>query len=56
MSRCSSKRALPVHVIGARWGFPNEAHFNRTFSAAFDISPAAYRRRLEERHDPPAEG
>lgn len=40
-----SKRALPVRVIGARWGFPNEAHFNRTFSAAFDVSPAAYRRR-----------
>ncbi|GAA3407749.1 hypothetical protein [Streptosporangium vulgare] len=34
-----------MRVIGARRGFPNEAHFNRTFSAAFDISPAAYRRR-----------
>ncbi|WP_436757370.1 helix-turn-helix domain-containing protein [Streptosporangium sp. V21-05] len=44
-----SKRAVPVRLIGARWGFPNEAHFNRTFSAAFDISPAAYRRHAAER-------
>ncbi|WP_459801571.1 AraC-like ligand-binding domain-containing protein [Herbidospora sp. RD11066] len=32
-----------VRAIGARWGFHNDAHFNRTFRTAFGVSPGAYR-------------
>jgi AraC-like DNA-binding protein len=34
----------PIHVIAARWGFIDAAHFNRVFRAAYGQSPAAYRR------------
>jgi len=34
----------PVAAVGARWGFPDAAHFSRAFKAAFDVSPNAYRR------------
>lgn len=37
---------LPVGTIAARWGFPNESHFNRSFRAAYDTPPATYRRDL----------
>jgi AraC-like DNA-binding protein len=33
-----------VRSIGARWGFPHEAHFTRLFSAAYGQPPGAYRR------------
>lgn len=33
----------PVASIGARWGFPDAAHFSRAFKAAFELSPNAYR-------------
>jgi AraC-like DNA-binding protein len=32
-----------VAALAARWGFLDAAHFSRTFKAAFDISPSAYR-------------
>ncbi|NAS23524.1 helix-turn-helix domain-containing protein [Herbidospora sp. NEAU-GS84] len=38
--RCDN---LAVRSIGARWGFQNDAHFNRTFRAAYGVSPGAYR-------------
>ncbi|WP_063910183.1 helix-turn-helix domain-containing protein [Herbidospora yilanensis] len=38
--RCDT---LAVRSIGARWGFQNDAHFNRTFRAAYGVSPGAYR-------------
>ncbi|WP_460774694.1 AraC-like ligand-binding domain-containing protein [Microbacterium sp. GXF7504] len=34
---------VPVAVVGARWGFPDAAHFSRTFKAAFGVSPSEYR-------------
>ncbi|WP_182872845.1 helix-turn-helix domain-containing protein [Microbispora sp. H10670] len=34
----------PVHAIAARWGFPDPAHFSRCFTAAFGLTPGAYRR------------
>ncbi|MFE9324212.1 helix-turn-helix domain-containing protein [Nocardia sp. NPDC052278] len=34
----------PVYAIGARWGFGNAPHFNRTFRQAYGTSPEAYRR------------
>ncbi|MFT4305728.1 MAG: helix-turn-helix domain-containing protein [Microbacterium sp.] len=32
-----------VATIGARWGFPDAAHFSRTFKTAFGVSPSDYR-------------
>jgi len=34
----------PVHTIGARWGFPDSAHFSRVFHAAYGLSPNRFRR------------
>ncbi|WP_433538983.1 helix-turn-helix domain-containing protein [Micromonospora sp. CA-249363] len=39
----------PVHLIAARWGFPDKAHFSRLFRASFGCSPQAYR----AAHTPP---
>ncbi|MEU7924266.1 helix-turn-helix domain-containing protein [Micromonospora sp. NPDC049107] len=33
----------PVHLIAARWGFPDKAHFSRLFRARYGRSPQAYR-------------
>ncbi|WP_061298295.1 helix-turn-helix domain-containing protein [Herbidospora cretacea] len=41
--------ALTVGTIGARWGFRNDAHFNRAFCMLFGVSPGAYRRRRQPR-------
>jgi AraC-like DNA-binding protein len=38
------QRGRPVHAIGARWGFPRPAEFNRTFRAAYGMPPGDYRR------------
>ncbi|MEV7005467.1 helix-turn-helix domain-containing protein [Streptosporangium sp. NPDC051022] len=40
-------RPHPIHVIAARWGFASNAHFSRTFRAAYGISPADYRATCE---------
>jgi AraC-like DNA-binding protein len=34
----------PVSAIGARWGFPDPASFNRTFRAKYGVPPGTYRR------------
>ncbi|GAA4153953.1 helix-turn-helix domain-containing protein [Phytohabitans flavus] len=39
--------ALPVHAIGARWGFPRPADFARAFRTAYGIPPRDYR---EQQH------
>ncbi|WP_422740354.1 helix-turn-helix domain-containing protein [Micromonospora sp. WMMD729] len=39
----------PVHLIAARWGFPDKAHFSRVFRARYGHSPQAYR----AAHPPP---
>lgn len=44
----SRLRHLPVHVIAARWGLPNAAHFSRAFKQAFGLSPQDYRQRASE--------
>jgi AraC-like DNA-binding protein len=36
-------RRHPVHVIAARWGFPNAPAFSRAFRAAYGTTPQAYR-------------
>jgi AraC-like DNA-binding protein len=33
----------PVGAIGARWGYPDPAHFSRLFKATFGVSPRDYR-------------
>jgi transcriptional regulator GlxA family with amidase domain len=35
---------LPVHLIGERCGYPSHRTFDRAFSRAEGMSPAAYRR------------
>jgi AraC-like DNA-binding protein len=35
---------MPVHAIGARWGFRSPADFSRAFRAAHGIPPGDYRR------------
>ncbi|MFF2200819.1 helix-turn-helix domain-containing protein [Streptomyces sp. NPDC058145] len=34
---------LPVHVIGARWGFAQAADFSRAFRAAYGTTPTCFR-------------
>ncbi|MEV6835836.1 helix-turn-helix domain-containing protein [Streptomyces sp. NPDC051133] len=36
-------RHLPVHAIGARWGFAQAADFSRAFRAAYGTTPTAFR-------------
>ncbi|MFF4414372.1 helix-turn-helix domain-containing protein [Streptosporangium sp. NPDC001559] len=36
-------RSQPIHLIAARWGFINNAHFSRAFRAAYGLSPAEHR-------------
>jgi AraC-like DNA-binding protein len=38
--RCSAR---PVAAIGARWGYPDPAHFSRLFKASYGIGPRDYR-------------
>jgi AraC-like DNA-binding protein len=33
----------PVSAIGARWGYPDAAHFSRLFKAAYGMGPRDYR-------------
>lgn len=37
------RRDRSIAAIAARWGFPDPAHFSRTFRAAYGISPHEYR-------------
>ncbi|MET8255402.1 helix-turn-helix domain-containing protein [Micromonospora sp. NPDC005197] len=39
----------PVHVIAARWGFADKAHFSRLFRARYGRSPQAYRMAIAHR-------
>ncbi len=48
----SSTHSL-VSAIGARWGFRNDAHFNRAFCLLFGVSPGVYRRGRSSRSDSP---
>jgi len=36
-------REVPVHAIGARWGFPRPSDFNRAFRTRVGMSPGRYR-------------
>lgn len=42
-------RALPIHAVAARWGFPRAAEFTRAFRTAYGAPPSELRR------EPPAE-
>ncbi|MFH8381816.1 AraC family transcriptional regulator [Kitasatospora sp. NPDC018058] len=37
-------RAMPVHVLAARWGIPRASDFTRAFRAAYGIPPSEHRR------------
>jgi AraC-like DNA-binding protein len=41
----SALRHIPVHRIGARWGFVHSTAFSRAFRAAYGLPPGDYRRR-----------
>ncbi|MFJ3922247.1 helix-turn-helix domain-containing protein [Streptomyces sp. NPDC090022] len=49
LERCSADLVdpryadLPVHAVGARWGFRDPASFSRSFRAAFDRTPRDHR-------------
>ncbi|MFI1360954.1 helix-turn-helix domain-containing protein [Streptomyces sp. NPDC020898] len=36
-------RDVPVHAIGARWGFPRASDFNRAFKTTVGMSPGRFR-------------
>ncbi|WP_420031457.1 helix-turn-helix domain-containing protein [Streptomyces sp. cg28] len=36
---------IPVHAVGARWGFPRAADFSRAFRCAYGVPPGEYRLR-----------
>ncbi|MEH1099023.1 helix-turn-helix domain-containing protein [Micromonospora sp. CPCC 205561] len=36
-------RGQPVQAIGARWGFPDKAHFSRVFRKAHGVGPQTWR-------------
>jgi AraC-like DNA-binding protein len=44
----------PVAAVGARWGFGDPAHFNRTFKGAYGLPPAGFRQ--EYAYQAPATG
>jgi AraC-like DNA-binding protein len=33
----------PVAAVGARWGYPDPAHFSRLFKATYGMGPRDYR-------------
>ncbi|NUS12032.1 MAG: AraC family transcriptional regulator [Streptomyces sp.] len=39
----SSRTAVPIHAIAARWGFKDHATFTRSFRAAYGTTPRDYR-------------
>jgi len=39
-ARCAAR---PVAAVGARWGYPDPAHFSRLFKASYGMSPRDYR-------------
>ncbi len=49
-------RHLPVQAIGARWGMPDPARFNRAFRTAYGTPPAVYRALAEDDLPPGAGG
>jgi AraC-like DNA-binding protein len=42
----SRLRDMPVHAIGARWGFRSPADFSRAFRATHGVPPGDYRRQV----------
>ncbi|MFJ9541124.1 helix-turn-helix domain-containing protein [Streptomyces sp. NPDC101225] len=38
-------RTMPIHAVGARWGFPRAAEFTRAFRTARGVPPSEYRER-----------
>ncbi len=37
----------PIHVIAARWGFADHAHFSRLFRTVYGLPPKDYRARID---------
>jgi AraC-like DNA-binding protein len=37
------RSARPVAAVGARWGYPDPAHFSRLFKASYGMGPRDYR-------------
>ncbi|MEV0224929.1 helix-turn-helix domain-containing protein [Streptomyces sp. NPDC050704] len=37
-------RAMPIHAVAARWGFPRQADFTRAFRTVYGIPPSDLRR------------
>ncbi|NGO75973.1 helix-turn-helix domain-containing protein [Streptomyces sp. YC504] len=38
---------VPVHAVGARWGFPRAADFSRAFRSVYGMPPGEYRLRAQ---------
>lgn len=57
MARCRrdltdpTLRHLPVHAVGARWGYPVPSRFNRAFRAVTGLPPGRYRDLAHDRPD-----
>lgn len=47
-------RALPIHAVAARWGFPRAAEFTRAFRTAYGLPPSELREQALNGAQPPA--
>ncbi|MGW2026795.1 AraC-like ligand-binding domain-containing protein [Streptomyces decoyicus] len=43
-------RAVPIHAIAARWGFPRATDFSRAYRAAYGATPKDHRHQALSRH------
>ncbi|MFI9808620.1 helix-turn-helix domain-containing protein [Streptomyces sp. NPDC052301] len=51
-----ARQNVPIHAIGARWGFPRASDFTRAFRATMGMTPSEYRAAYLASARPPGDG
>ncbi|MEV6833943.1 helix-turn-helix domain-containing protein [Streptomyces sp. NPDC051133] len=51
-----AQQNVPIHAIGARWGFPGASDFTRAFRTAVGMTPSEYRAAYRAPARPPGDG